>query len=49
MHEWRIDFMLFIAHKHDEKELMFVSLQHPGGWRDLRGQDLRITKVRKDQ
>lgn len=49
MNEWRIDFMLFIAHKHDEKELMFAALQHPGGWRDLRGQDLRITKVRKDQ
>jgi len=49
MHEWRIDFMLFIAHKHDDNEVMFVALRHPGGWRDLRGQDLRIAKVRKDQ
>jgi hypothetical protein len=49
MHEWRIDFLVFIAHKNDGRDVMFVALRHPGGWRDLRGQDLQITRMRENQ
>lgn len=49
MHEWKVDFLVLINHPHDERERCFFALRHPGGWRDLRGQDLVITKVRKDQ
>ena len=48
MHEGDVDFLVLIQHQHAEDDLMFFALHHPGGWRDLQGQDLRITKVRSD-
>ena len=46
MHEGGVDFLVLIRHPHDEGDLLFFALRHPGGWRDLQGQDLQITKVR---
>jgi len=48
MHEWKVDFLVLIKHHHDQRDQCFFALRHPGGWRDLRGQDLVITKVRKE-
>lgn len=45
MHEWGVDFLVLIQHHHDDQKLCFFALRHPGGWRDLRGQDLTLTKV----
>jgi hypothetical protein len=36
-----------IRHERQGQLAGFFALHHPGGWRDLRGQYLRITKVRK--
>jgi hypothetical protein len=47
MHEWRVDFLVVIRHEHDGQMVGFFALHHPGGWRDLRGQDLQIARVRK--
>jgi predicted amidophosphoribosyltransferase len=47
MHGWRVDFLVVIRHEHQGQLVGFFALHHPGGWRDLRGQYLRITKVRK--
>jgi hypothetical protein len=46
MHEGLVDFLVLIKHPHDEGDLFFFALRHPGGWRDLQGQELQITKVR---
>ena len=48
MYEWQVDFLIVILHKHDNRIVGFFALRHPGGWRDLRGHDLTITKVRRD-
>lgn len=45
MHEWGVDFVVLVQHRHGDREQCFFALRHPLGWRDLRGQDLRITKV----
>lgn len=45
MHEWRVDFLVVIRHQHDGQLVDFFALHYPGGWRDLRGQDLWITRV----
>ena len=45
MHEWRVDFLVVIRHKHDGQLVGFFALRHPGGWRDLRGQNLQIARV----
>ena len=45
MHEWRIDFLLLIRHRHGEGTVCFFALRNPHGWRDLKGQSLEITKV----
>jgi len=47
MHEWRVDFLVVIRHEHDGQLVGFFALHHPGGWRDLRGQDLQIARMRK--
>jgi hypothetical protein len=49
MDEWKVDFLVLVRRPHGDREQCFFALRHPGGWRDLRGQDLQITKVRKDQ
>jgi len=45
MHEWRIDFLLLIRHRHGEDAVCFFALRSPHGWRDLKGQSLEITRV----
>jgi len=45
MHEWGVDFLALIQHRHNGQDVHFFALRHPGGWRDLHGQHLRITKV----
>jgi len=45
MHEYRVDFVALIGHRHNDREQCFFAMRHPGGWRDLRGQDLTITKI----
>jgi hypothetical protein len=45
MHEWRVDFLVVIRHEHAGQLVGFFALHHPSGWRDLRGQDLQITRV----
>jgi hypothetical protein len=45
MHEWRVDFLVVIRHEHYGQMVGFFALHHPGGWRDLRGQDLQIARV----
>jgi len=47
MHEYRVDFVALIGHRHNESEQCFFAMRHPGGWRDLRGQDLTITKIER--
>ena len=47
MHEWRVDFLLLIRHRHGEDTVCFFALRNPLGWRDLKGQSLEITKVRR--
>ena len=43
LREWHIDMLLLIAHKHEGQDVCFFALRHPGGWRDLRGQDISVT------
>ena len=43
LREWQIDLLLLIAHKHEGQDVCFFALHHPGGWRDLRGQDISVT------
>jgi hypothetical protein len=45
LREWRIDLVLLIAHKHEDRNVCFFALRHPGGWRDLRGQTLTLLKA----
>jgi hypothetical protein len=47
MHEWQVDFLVVIRHEHHGQMVVFFALHHPGGWCDLRGQNLQITKARK--
>lgn len=44
LREGHIDLLLLIAHKYEGQEVCFFALRHPGGWRDLRGQDIGVTK-----
>lgn len=43
LREWRVDLLVLIAHKREGQEVCFFALRHPGGWRDLRGQDIQVT------
>jgi hypothetical protein len=47
MHEWRVDFLLLIRHRHGEDTICFFALRNTHGWCDLKGQSLEITKVRR--
>jgi hypothetical protein len=44
LREWHVDLLLLIAHKHEGQGVCFFALHHPGGWRDLNGQDISVTK-----
>jgi hypothetical protein len=46
-HEWRVDFLVVIRHLHNRQMVGSFALHYPGGWQDLRGQDLQIARVRK--
>jgi hypothetical protein len=46
LREFKVDLLLLIAHKHDGRDVCFFARRHPGGWRDLHGQDIQIAKVR---
>ena len=43
LREWHVDRLLLVAHKHEGQDVCFFALHHPGGWRDLRGQDISVT------
>lgn len=45
MREWGIDFAALIAYWDGKRDVAFFALRHPGGWRDLGGQDLTVRKV----
>ena len=45
LHEWHVDALFLIGHKHDGQDVCFFALRHPCGWRDLRGQEIQITKL----
>jgi hypothetical protein len=45
LREFQVDLLLLIAHKHEDREVCFFALRHPGGWRDLRGQTLTVRKA----
>jgi hypothetical protein len=45
LREFQVDLLLLIAHKHDAQDVCSFALRHPGGWRDLHGQDIQIAKV----
>jgi hypothetical protein len=42
MHEMRVDLMLLIGHRHNDKSVCFWAVHTPGGWSDLHGQRLRV-------
>jgi hypothetical protein len=43
--EWGIDFAALITYWDGKQDVSFFALRHPGGWRDLGGQDLTVSKV----
>ncbi len=45
LREFQVDLLLLIAHKHEDREVCFFALRHPGGWRDLSGQQIQIMKL----
>lgn len=45
MREWQVDFAALIMFWDGKQDVSFFALRHPGGWRDLHGQDLQLTKV----
>ena len=45
LREWQIDLLLLITHKHEGRDVCFFALHHPGGWRDLRGQDIQVMSL----
>jgi hypothetical protein len=45
LREFQVDLLLLIGHKHEDREVCFFALRHPGGWRDLRGQALTVLKA----
>ena len=49
LREWQIDLLILITHKHEGQDVCFFALRHPGGWRDLRGQDIEITNLRNQK
>ena len=48
LREWHVDLLLLIAHKHEGQDVCFFALRHPGGWRDLRGQDIQVTSLQNN-
>ena len=45
LREFEVDLLLLIEHKHNGRDVCFFALRHPGGWRDLRGQNLTIRRI----
>lgn len=44
MREMRVDLILLIGHKHDDREVCFFAVHNPDGWVDLHGQKLTVLK-----
>ena len=42
--EMRVDLMLLIAHRHDDRTVCFWAVHNPDGWVDLQGQKLTVLK-----
>jgi len=49
IHEMGVDLVAAITHLHNDEPVMFCALHlSDESWRDLRGQPLRITRIRKE-
>jgi hypothetical protein len=44
MRDMRVDLVLLIGHKHEDREVCFFAVHNAEGWVDLRGQKLRVLK-----
>jgi hypothetical protein len=44
MREMRVDLILLIGHKHDDRDVCFFAVHNPDGWVDLHGQRLTVLK-----
>ena len=44
MREMRVDLILLIGHKHEDRDVMFFAVHNPDGWHDLHGQKLTVLK-----
>jgi hypothetical protein len=44
MREMRVDLILLIGHKHDDRDVCFFAVHNPDGWVDLHGQKLTVLK-----
>lgn len=44
MRDMRVDLILLIGHKHEDRDVCFFAVHNPDGWVDLRGQKLTVLK-----